>query len=341
MLNATEVENLIAAQASDQEAFAKLTGPYRRELLVHCYRMLGSLQDAEDVVQETLLRAWRRLETFQHLTSFRAWLYKIATNACLDALDKRPKRVLPATAYPASDPQVMFEPPVTEPIWLEPFPDELLAEPTTSLEARYSAAESITLAFLVTLQILPPRQRAVLIMRDVLDFSAQEVADSLGLTVSAANSALHRARTTLTKHYHGGSHAEATLRPSDETLRALLEQYMRAWEAADVGKLIVLLKQDAVISMPPSPSWYRGRDSIGAFIAALPFSGEGRGRWRLQPRHANAQPAFELYERVSQSDRYEAVGTQVLTIAGDQIAAITIFLQPSFFTRFTFATGST
>jgi RNA polymerase sigma-70 factor (ECF subfamily) len=336
MLTALEVESLAAARGMDQEAFARLTEPYRRELQVHCYRMLGSLQDAEDLVQETLLRAWRRLETFQHNTSFRAWLYKIATNACLDALDQRPRRVLPAAAYPVSDPQVMFEPPVTEPIWLEPLPDEVWAETATSLEARYSAAESVTLAFLVALQILPPRQRAVLIMRDVLDFSAKEVADSLALTVAAANSALHRARVTLARQYHSGQHAVAALRPGDESLRNLLAQYVSAWEAADVGQLVALLKQDAVLSMPPSPSWYRGRDSIGMFMAARPFSGDGRGRWRLEPRHANAQPAFELFLRVPAAERYETVGLQVLTVAGGQIAEISLFLKPLFFARFAF-----
>ena len=175
MLNTIEVNNMRAARAGDQEAFSGLTEPYRRELRVHCYRMLGSLQDAEDLVQETLLRAWRRLDTFEPHGSFRGWLYKIATNACLDALDKRPRRILPAVAYPASDPQKMFALPITEPIWLEPFPDELLAEAGTSPEARYMAHESITLAFLVALQILPPRQRAVLIMCDVLNLDRKSV----------------------------------------------------------------------------------------------------------------------------------------------------------------------
>lgn len=340
MLNAPEVENLGAARAGDREAFASLTEPHRRELLVHCYRMLGSLQDAEDLVQETLLRAWRRLETFQRNTSFRAWLYKIATNACLDALDKRPRRVLPPVIYQASDPQVMFEPPVTEPIWLEPIPDELLAEPAASLEARYSEAESVTLAFLVALQILPPRQRAVLIMHDVLDFSAKEVAESLALTVAAANSALHRARVSLASQYQAGRTSTSAMRPADESLRGLLDQYVRAWEAADVGQLVDLLRQDAVLSMPPSPSWYRGRDAIGAFMAARPFSGDGRGRWRLQPGRANSQPAFDLYRRVAPADRYDRVGLQVLTVAGDQIAEVALFLRPAFFTPFGFSSTS-
>jgi len=335
MLSAMEADNLLAARANDRDAFARLTDPYRRELLVHCYRMLGSLQDAEDLVQETLLRAWRRLGSFQRHLSFRAWLYKIATNACLDTLDKRPRRVLPPGAYPAANPRAMFDPPVSESIWLEPLPDERWAAPTPSLEARYSATESVTLAFMVALQVLPPRQRAVLIMRDVLDFSAREVAESLALTVPAVNSALHRARVTLAAHYPRGQPPAAASAYPDITLRGLLDQYVSAWEAADVGQLVALLKRDAILSMPPSPSWYRGREAIGAFMAGRPFSGQAHGRWRLQPRQANAQPAFELQERAS-GGHYQMVGLQVLAVAGDRIASITLFLRPAFFEQFGF-----
>ncbi len=337
MLESQELNQLVAACAGDQQAFTSLTEPYRRELLVHCYRLLGSVREAEDLVPETLLRAWRRLDTFRRNVSFRAWLYKIATNVCLDALDKHPQRTLPAAAYPASDPREMFAPPITEPIWLEPFPDELLAEAATGPEARYLTHESITLAFLVVLQILPPRQRAVLIMRDVLEWSANEVAEILDLTVPAVNSALHRARVTLAKHDQTRGRDGATARPADETLRLLLNQYVHAWETADVGKLIGLLKEEATLTMPPSPSWYRGRDSIRTFMAGWPFSGKARGRWRLRPMHANTQPAFELYEHDPATHRYRVVGVQVLTFDEDQIAEVTIFLKPEFFTRFGFA----
>jgi RNA polymerase sigma-70 factor (ECF subfamily) len=193
MINA----RLAAARAGDQHEFGGLTEPYRRELQLHCYRILGSLQDAEDTVQETMLRAWRKLNTFEGRASLRAWLYRIATNACFDALAKRPRRVLPVSAQPAADPRAPMSPPLTEPIWLEPYPDDLIAEPEAGPEARYTARESVALAFIAALQSLPPRQRAVLILRDVLDWQASEVAQTLDLTVSAANSALHRARVTL------------------------------------------------------------------------------------------------------------------------------------------------
>ena len=205
-----------------------------------------------------------------------------------------------------------FEGPTSEPIWLEPFPDELLPEAGADLEARYSADESITLAFLVALQLLPPRQRAALIMRDVLEFSAKEVANSLALTVSAVNSALHRARVTLAKHYPSGGREASPGPPTDDVLRAALGEYMHAWETADVGRLVTLLKEDALLTMPPSPSWYQGREAVGAFMANRPFSGAALGRWRLQPRRANRQPAFELFLFDPAAGAYESVGLQVL-----------------------------
>jgi RNA polymerase sigma-70 factor (ECF subfamily) len=299
--------------------------------MLHCYRMLGSVQDAEDLVQETLLRAWQRLETFQRHVSFRAWLYKIATNACLNALAKRPRRSLPAFAYPAADPHAPIAAPIAAPIWLEPLPDERLADAAADLEARYIVRENITLAFLVVLQMLPPRQRAVLIMRDVLDFSANEVAEQLTLTVSALNSALHRARVSLAKQYRANGLDAVPAQTANATLRVRLNQYVNAWETADIERLIGLLKDDAVLSMPPSPSWYHGREAIRAFMMAYPFSGAARGRWRLQPMHANTQPAFELSQRDPATNRYQTIGIQVLTFTADQIAEVSVFLQPEFF----------
>ncbi len=193
--------SLAAARLGDTGAFASLAEPHRRELLSHCYRMLGSPQDAEDLVQETYLRAWRRLETYQGRASFRAWLYKIATNACLDYLDRRPRRILPQQKNAIADLSGPFPPPVTEPIWIEPFPDEMLAPVEANPEARYESRESISLAFLVALQVLAPRQRCALILGDVLDWTAAEIADVLGVSVSAVNSLLHHARTTLKQHY--------------------------------------------------------------------------------------------------------------------------------------------
>ena len=201
MLESNEAGRVAAALAGDQNEFSDLVEPYRHELQVHCYRMLGSLHEAEDMVQETFLRAWRRLETYAGRASLRAWLYRIATNVCLDALEKRPRRTLPVRSQPPAEPSALPAPPLTELIWLEPFPDDLLDDVEPTPEARYALHESITLAFLTALQLLPPRQRAVLIMRDVLDWDASEVAELLDMTVSAVNSALHRARVALNKNY--------------------------------------------------------------------------------------------------------------------------------------------
>jgi RNA polymerase sigma-70 factor (ECF subfamily) len=341
MLDTLEVNNLEAAQAGDQEAFGDLTEPYRRELLVHCYRMLGSLEEAEDLVQETLLRAWRRLDTFERRAAFRAWLYKIATNACLNALERERalRRTLPGAVYPAAEIGARMAPPVVQPIWLEPFPDEWLPDTADSPEGRYTALESITLAFLLALQLLPPRQRAVLILRDVLDWHARETAELLGLTVSAVNSALHRARATMSKHYRAGERAAAEPKPEDETTRRLLDQYVRAWDAADITQLIRLLKDDAAFTMPPTPTWFRGPAAIAAFITAEIFAGEGpaRGaRLRLIQTRANGQPAMAVYHRANADQAYRAFTLQVLTVdaSAGKIAQITNFLNPELFAHF-------
>lgn len=349
-----ETARLEAARRGDQAAFSHLAEPYRGELHIHCYRILGSLYEAEDLVQETMLRAWRRLDTYEGRASFRAWLYKIATNACLDALDhRRARRSLPLSAFPASDPQAMVAPPMTEPVWLEPFPDEWLVEMAAGPEARYLSGESVSLAFLAALQVLPPRQRAVLILSDVLDWSAREVAEMTGLTVSAVNSALHRARATLARQYHGkemesvawdlggAKGLPGTRRLVDDRTQSLLQRYVRAWETADVEGLVALLKEDAAFSMPPSPSWYRGRAAIAAFVAATVFADQGmfpgsaHGRWRLLPTWANAQPAFAAYQQVEGGD-YAAFGIHVLAIDGEQLSAVTTFIDPVLPLRFGF-----
>jgi RNA polymerase sigma-70 factor (ECF subfamily) len=328
-LKPTETTRLAAARLGNQHEFSHLTEPYRRELQLHCYRMLGSLQDAEDLVQETLLRAWRRLDTFEGRASLRAWLYKIATNACLDALDKRPRRALPVTVYPAADAREPYMPPILEPVWLEPFPDELLPEPATiNPESRYTMRENVKLAFLTALQLLPPRQRAVLILRDVLDWRAREVAELLEMTVSAVNSALYRARTTLANEYPTSKTLHAST-PTDDSTRTLLNRFMQAWEAADVTGLTALLREDATLMMPPSPSWYEGRTSVSHFLASSVFAGETWGRWRLQPTRANSQPAFGMYLWDEASGAYQAHGIQVLTVAKAQITTLTAFLNPA------------
>ncbi len=326
---------LAAARHGDAEAFNQLTEPHRGELRVHCYRILGSLVEAEDMVQETFLRAWKRLDTFQGRSTFRAWLYKIATNACLDTLAaNRSRRLLPQDRFLAADPQVPIVPPATEVTWLEPYPDELLVDRgATDPEARYSIAESVSLAFLAALQTLPPRQRAVLILTDVLEWSAREVAELIGATEQAIASSLHRARARMSATYHGHASEASPLSAANPGQRALLERYVRAWQSADVDALVGLLKEDAVLSMPPSPSWYQGREAIGGFVAATLFANEGMfggqadGRWRLQPTRANGQPAFIVLQRGAAGD-FQPSAIHVLDLQGSQLAGVTCFLDP-------------
>jgi RNA polymerase sigma-70 factor, ECF subfamily len=330
-----------AAQNGDTTAFSELAEPYRRELQVHCYRILGSLHEAEDMVQETLLKAWKRLDSYEGRASFRAWLYKIATNTCLDFLDqRRSRRLLPLDVAPASDPGMPIQPPSAEMTWLEPFPDEWLRDTGgVNPEARYSDLESISLSFMTALQYLPPRQRAVLILRDVLDFSANETAEVLEITVSSANSALHRARVTLSQRYHGQEFEPSESPVHDERTQWLLDHFVQAWESADVAGLVALLKEDALLAMPPSPSWYRGREAIRVFTAGTVFgenamfAGKAPGRWRLIPTRSNAAPAFALYQR-DDKDRYQAFGLHVLGHDADGLSHIFSFIDPSLPVRF-------
>ena len=238
---------------ADPSDISSLIEPYRRELHLHCYRLLGSLHDAEDLVQETMLRAWQYFDTFKGASSLRTWLYTIATNACLEALKKRPPRTLPVAAYSATDPLGPIAPALAEALWLEPFPDSWLAEAAANPEAHYTRHESVSLAFLTVLQLLPPRQRAILLLSDVLDWHASEVAHLLEISVSAVNSALHRARVTLAKHYHPDEREMAQVSLTDAATNALLSRYVQAWETDDVAGLVALLKEDATLSMPPFP----------------------------------------------------------------------------------------
>jgi len=339
-----ESDHLSAARKGDADRFSELTEPYRRELLVHCYRILGSLHDAEDLVQETLLRAWRRLDTYEGRASFRSWLYKIATNACLDFLDqRRSRRLLPIDVLPASDPDAQITPSTPEMTWLEPFPDEWLSDKSAvNPEARYTDSESISLAFLTALQILPPRQRAILILRDVLDFSASETAELLELTLSSVNSALHRARVTLAKRYHAQESEAPTSTLTDEKTQWLLDQFIAAWESADVEGLVALLKEDAAFAMPPSPSWYQGREAIGLFVSTTVFAedgmfaGKASHRWRLLRTQSNAAPAFAIYQRI-EGDEYQTFGILVLNLDTEGLTQIISFIDPSLPSRFGFA----
>jgi RNA polymerase sigma-70 factor (ECF subfamily) len=286
------------------------------------------------MVQETLLRAWNRRETYEGRATFRAWLYKIATNLCIDTLRQRPRRGLPVTREDASTLDQPIPASINEPIWLEPFPFDIPAHEDANPEARYSMSESIRLAFLTSLHLLPPRQRAVLILRDVLDWQADEVADALGQTVPSIKSALHRARATLAKYHQTLQRENISAHIADEELHKQLDRYVKAWEMADVDGLVALLKDDSTFSMPPIPSWYRGREIIGGLVGKTIFSGQASGRWRLLPTRANGQPGFGLYKLNEETKEYDGYGIQVVTFDGEQIADITTFRNPALIAYF-------
>jgi RNA polymerase sigma-70 factor (ECF subfamily) len=272
---------LAAARAGDERAFAQLTSPYRRELQVHCYRMLGSLHDAEDLVQETMLRAWRRLGAFEGRTSLRRWLYAIATNACLNKLEREP-RVLLFPAGEDADP-----PPLARVSWLEPYPDSLLPDAAVGdPQARLDLRESVALAFLAAIQHLPPRQRAMLVLFDVLGWSAAETAELLQTSVAAVNSGLQRARATLDRRPEP--------RPTEQEERVLVERFVDAWDRVDIDGLVELLREDAVLAMPPEPVWFAGRGAVGEFFATVPAEGD-LTRIKLIPTRANLRPALAAY----------------------------------------------
>lgn len=327
----------------DQSDIGLLIEPYRRELLLHCYRLLGSLFDAEDAVQETMLRAWRHFGTFtpNGSGSLRSWLYTIATNTSLDTLKKRLPRTLPTSTSLASDSTRPVAPRSAESFWLEPFPDSWLTEATENPEARYSRQESISLAFLTALQLLPPRQRAILLLSDVLDWRATEIAQLLEISVSAANSALHRARVTIEKNYPSSQREMEQVPCADAATDMLLARYLQAWETDDVEGLVALLKADAALSMPPIPSWFQGREAIRTFLLAVLFPSDVQKRWRLFPTRANGQPAFAVYRADEATGFYRAFALQVVALdasQGDQrrVADVTAFLDPKLVTAFGF-----
>ncbi len=328
--SATEAAEL-AATASDAEAFRRLTQPYLRELHLHCYRMLGSLQDAEDAVQETLLRAWRHLDSFAARNSLRSWLYRIATNVCLTAAarhhDQPPAPAWLAPVLAASSEPVMH---------LSPYPDTWLDEleaPEGNPVAHYELRESVELAFLATIQLLPPRQRAVLLLRDVLNWSATEVAELLGATTVSVNSALQRARATIERQRREGRLRADLVVPSDAVEQSLVRQYINAWETDDIARFVALLRSDAVLTMPPLPFRYVGRQAIASFFALM-ASGSRRPSLRLTATRANRQPAVAAYLPTPGGQRYRAAGLLVLTLDRDAIAALTVFPDRALFPVF-------
>jgi RNA polymerase sigma-70 factor (ECF subfamily) len=310
------------ARAGDGEAFRELTEPYRRELQAYCYRMLGSLQDAEDALQDTLLSAWQGLEGFEGRASIRTWLYRIATNRCLNARRSASRR--PAKEWNIAE----YEPPeptrLGEVVWLEPFPDALLEgvmEVPLGPEARYEQAESISLAFVTALQVLPPRQLAVLVLRDVLGFHANEVADMLDSTIDSVNSLLKRARAGLQHRLRTSPDREPAPAPDSLSEQATVAEFVRAYESGDLDALVALLTDDVFLSMPPFPLEYEGLDVVARFYASM--IGSGR-RFDLVPTRANGQPAFGAYLRASTGVRH-GTGLLVLTLAGNRICSVTRF----------------
>jgi RNA polymerase sigma-70 factor (ECF subfamily) len=310
-----------AAFTNDEAAYRALVEPHRRELHAHCYRMLGSLQDAEDALQDALLRAWRGLDRFEGRSSPRSWLYRIATNACLDAIARRPgKRELPLDRDPD-------DAPLTETVWLEPYPDDP--------DSRYEQRESVELAFIAALQHLPANQRAVLILREVLGFSAKETADMLDATPAAVNSAMQRARTSVDEKLPAQSQ-QATLRTlGDDEIRELVERYVDAWDRGDVDAVVAMLAQEATFSMPPNLEWFRGREAIRAFLPRGPLSIPRR----FVPTRANGQLAFGTYKLIDGQWLRNAI--HVITLAPDkQIVDAVAFLDPTLFDHFGLPAGS-
>jgi RNA polymerase sigma-70 factor (ECF subfamily) len=325
---------LDAATAGDEDAFARLVEPFRAQLRAHCYRMLGSIQDAEDALQDTLLRAWRGLGRLEARSSLRAWLYTIATNASLRMIERRPKRVLPIDYAPAADPHGHPAEALTEPVWLEPYPDDALGLAAELLgpDALYEQRESIELAFTAALQHLPARQRAVLILRDVLGFSARETAEILQTTPVSVDSALQRAHRTIDERAPAQSQ-QATLRTlSHSELRELVRRFADAWERHDVEGLVALLADDGRMTMPPQPSWYQGRDAIATFLGRFPLAPDRR--FRLLPISANGQPALAGYIWDERTSAFEPESIIVLTLRRDFIEEITAFRTPELFPLF-------
>jgi RNA polymerase sigma-70 factor (ECF subfamily) len=313
--------------ASDIERpFSDLVEAHRTELHAHCYRMLGSLHDADDALQETLLRAWRALPRFRGDSSLRTWLYRIATNVCLDTIARRPRRVLPIDYPPTGEP-------VSEPVWIEPYPDETLGveDGAAGPDARYEQREALELAFVATLQHLPPRPRAVLILRDVLGFSAKEAAESLQTSVASVNGAVQRARRAVADRLPEGSQQRTLRTLGDRRLREIVERFADAFEGGEVDTIVAMLTDDATFGMPPYATWCRGRDAV-AESWLMP---EGAPpRLRMLPTRANGQPAVGAYLLDPSAGSYLPLALDVLTLRGDRIAGVTAFRTPSVFARF-------
>ena len=309
-------------------AFEQLAEPFRRELKLHCYRMMGSVHEAEDLVQETYLRGWRNFDHFEGRGSFRGWLFKIATNACLDALASRAhrQRFLPERRFPPTD-RMPDGRPADDVAWIEPYPDselEGIIDGAPNPEARYAAREAVQLAFIAAIQQLPPRQRAALLLCDVLGWSVSEVATLLGGSTASINSVLQRARATMEKTHDGQE--RSTISQPNPAQERLLGRYMKAWEDLDLDGFAALLKEDATYTMPPLSQWYAGRQSIRAFFE---WAWKDYDGYRLLPAGANGQPAFAAYARSDKNAPWTAHSIQVLSLQQEAISRVTLFVKPS------------
>jgi RNA polymerase sigma-70 factor (TIGR02960 family) len=327
---------LTAARGGDAAAFDQLVAPRRRELYAHCYRMSGSVHDAEDALQEALLAAWRGLGSFEERSSLRTWLYQVTTHACLRLLSRRPARLLSPDHGPARRDTADLGAPVTGPIWIEPLKDDDQdiaagdadapgARAAVDPSARYLQRESVELAFVAALQHLPATQRAVLILRDVLDFSAAETAESLDITLAAANSALQRARQTIRERVPATSQQAELRTLGAEGVRTLVNAFLTAWERADVPALLALLTEDARFTMPPLPAWFDGRDNVARFLVERLFATP----WRLVPIRANGQLGFACYLQQPGWERFRLGAVNLLVLRAGQIAHIAAFLDPA------------
>ena len=318
-MSVTSQEEAVVADFATAD-FATLADPYRRELLAYCYRMLGSVDEAEDQVQETMLRAWRAYANFEGRSSLRTWLYRIATNSCLRAMENRDRRPLPSDlSSPSADPEGALAPDRPEVSWLQPMPDALISSGTADPASIVGSRASMRLALTAALQYLPARQRAVLILRDVLGWHAAEAAQLLGVSTAAANSALQRARAHLAQ---AGISEDAMREPTEPAGRALLDRYAAAFESADITALTEVLRTDAALEMPPQPYWFAGRDQVTRFLRSRVLTRPGR--FRLFPTEANGQPAFAAY--LQEADGvFRAHAIQLLTVRDGLVARIVSF----------------
>jgi len=332
--NPREQELLAAAQAGDEGAFGRLIEPYRSELQAHAYRMLGSLHDAEDAMQETMLRAWRGIARFEGRSSLRSWLYTITTNSSLRLIERRPKRVLPIEYGPPADPHAEVGRPLVETTWVEPYPDERLPadDESASPEARYEQRESVELAFTAALQHLPGLQRAALIMSDVLGFKPGEIAEALEATPASIYSALQRARKATEERLPDRRQQESRDSVGDEHIGEMVDRFMEAWENADVDRIRALLTDDCVLAMPPYAEWFSGREAVLEFLPRGPL--KPRNRWKLVPTRANSQPALGCYY-TDDGGALRAEGIIVLSFSEQgEISQIDSFRDPQLFPKF-------